>query len=69
MRSLGGSCPTVTFMVDIANVYATSSTEFAKGKCRDLANGSKVAIKGKLMSDLRVRADQIELQKSGNQND
>lgn len=64
VRSLSGSCPAVTFTADSASVYATASTDFAKGKCKHLSNGDNVTVKGQLMSDLRVRADTIEFKKS-----
>ena len=69
IRSLSGSCPAVTFMAGLANVYATASTEFAKRRCKDLSDGDNVTIKGQLMSDLRVRADKIEYRKNGSNDD
>ena len=59
VSSLIGVCPVIAFRVDDRTVYALPDTDFGKGECGDLRNGSDVDIKGVLMSDGRVRADKV----------
>lgn len=59
MEKLTGGCPAYVFELDGRVVYTTSSTEFQRGPCKNLKNGSEVEVRGTLMSDGRVRADRI----------
>ena len=61
VSSLIGFCPVIGFRVDGRTVYALPDTDFVKGQCGDLRNGTDVDIKGVLMSDGRVRADKVTL--------
>jgi hypothetical protein len=61
IESISGSCPNVTFVVGDKTVYTTSATRYDDGDCRDLARREKVKVKGTLMSDGRVRANEVEI--------
>jgi hypothetical protein len=54
-------CPIVAFRVDGREVFALPDTDFIKGDCTDLRNGTDVDIKGVLMSSGRVRAEKVTL--------
>jgi len=49
----------VTFALSDRNVFATSTTTFKGGSCRDLRDSAEVTVKGMLMSDDTVRAIEI----------
>ena len=51
----------IGFRADGRTVFALPGTDFVKGECGDLRNGTDVDIKGVLMSDGRVRADKVTL--------
>jgi hypothetical protein len=59
VRSLGGTCPNLTFIVAGRTIYTTSATEFSRGSCNKMRNGDPLEIGGTLMSDGRVRADRV----------
>ena len=59
--SISGSCPNVTFVLDDKTVYTTSATRYDDGNCRDLERREKVKVKGTLMSDGRIRANEVEI--------
>jgi hypothetical protein len=61
VESVSGSCPAIVFEIKNRTVFTTSRTEFDDGRCRDVRKGTKVKIKGMLMSDGKVRADEIEV--------
>jgi hypothetical protein len=61
VSGLGGACPVIVFTADRREVYALPGTNFNKGDCSDVRNGTDVAVKGVLMSDGRVRAEKITL--------
>jgi hypothetical protein len=58
-RNVSGTCPILTFTLDNRTVYTTSTTDFARGPCRDLKNNSDIEVRGWLMSDGRIRADRV----------
>ena len=60
MAALSGSCPAVAFQVRGQTVYTTPATQYDDVSCGTLRNGMVVEIEGMLMSDGRVRADQVE---------
>jgi hypothetical protein len=59
---VGGSCPNLTFFVlgSERRVFTTGDTNF-KGNCRNLENGTRVSVDGRLQSDGRVRATKVEI--------
>ena len=59
--SVSGSCPTLTFEVDGRTVYTTAKTKYDDGGCRDIERRTKVKVEGMLMSDGRIRADEVEV--------
>jgi hypothetical protein len=61
INDLAGSCPAVTFSVRGQSIYTTSETRYDDGRCQRLRNGRDVEIRGTLMSDGRVRADEVEI--------
>ena len=58
-----GSCPALTFRITGQPVWTTNATEFKKGPCKDISNGSEVKLEGRRMSDGTIRADEIELKR------
>jgi hypothetical protein len=63
VSAVSGSCPALTFAVEGTSVYTTSATTFSRGPCKDLKNDKKVTVNGWLMSDGRVRADEVTFDK------
>lgn len=61
MQNLSGSCPSLVFEVERKTVYTTPSTEYDDGRCKDVKKNKKIEIKGTLMSDGRVRANEVEV--------
>ena len=55
-----GSCPDVRFKLNGRTVDVDNRTKFKGGACRSLRNGTDVTVKGVLLSDGTVRAEQIE---------
>jgi hypothetical protein len=58
-----GVCPILAFSVDGRDVFTLPGTDFNKGECSDLKNGTEVDVTGVLMSDGLVRADKVTLKK------
>ncbi len=63
IESLSGTCPAVTFELQRQIVYTTTDTGFKKGPCKKLDSDSRLDVKGWLMTDGRVRADEVTLRK------
>jgi hypothetical protein len=61
--SVTGSCPALTFTLQGHTVYTTADTQFMKGPCKDIQKNAEVEVRGKLMSDDRVRADRVTFEK------
>jgi hypothetical protein len=61
VRDVSGSCPAIRFELQGRTVYTTSATEYDDGRCRDIERRERVQVTGMLMSDGRVRADEVEL--------
>ena len=63
-REVSGTCPNKTFRLENRTVYTTAQTEFERGNCGDLRNRVDFDyVRGVLMSDGRVRADQIRYER------
>jgi hypothetical protein len=60
IQQLEGSCPSRTFRVGQALVYTTPATRYDDVTCATLRNGMSVEVEGMLMSDGRIRADEVE---------
>ena len=60
-RDVTGSCPALTFELKGYVVYTTSSTQYDDGRCRDIERRRDLSLRGMLMSDGRVRADDVEI--------
>jgi BACON domain-containing protein/uncharacterized protein DUF5666/all-beta uncharacterized protein len=59
---VSGRCPQISFFVSGASVVVTDkSTEFRKGDCGDVHNGSVVEIDGVLQANLTVKANSVQL--------
>jgi hypothetical protein len=56
---LSGSCPTLSFRIEGRLVHTHSGTQFTNGACPSLRNGRGVTVKGTLMSDDTIRADEV----------
>lgn len=61
VAGVSGTCPSLTFTLEQYTVWTSGSTTFKKGPCRDVKNGADVNVEGFLMSDGKVRADEVEL--------
>jgi hypothetical protein len=61
IQQLAGTCPALTFRIGGQTlVYTTADTRYDDVTCGELRNGMSVEIEGTLMSDGRIRADEIE---------
>jgi hypothetical protein len=56
---VSGDCPSITFQLKGFAVYTTSQTDFRRTSCDRIDKGTDVHVDGMLMSDGRVRADQV----------
>jgi hypothetical protein len=63
VEALSGSCPALSFGLAGRSVWTSGETEFKKGPCRDIENGTEIDLEGRLMSDGRVRAEKIEIKR------
>ena len=62
VSSLSGSCPTISFRVDDRAVSADDDSKIRGGNCRDIRNGTEVEVKGMLLTDGTVRAQEIRIE-------
>ena len=58
---LGGSCPSLSFIVRGQSVVTDGSTDFKKGNCSDIRNGVGVKVKGERRGSGPIRAEKIEI--------
>jgi hypothetical protein len=56
---VSGTCPNIVFQVKDRTVYTTSLTIYKKTSCADIDKGTDLDVSGMVMSDERVRADQV----------
>ncbi len=59
-------CPNVTFIAAGRLVVANGSTEYRKGRCRDLSFGDRVKVRGTATPGSPVTADRIEFKDDNN---
>jgi hypothetical protein len=69
VSGVAGSCPIVTFTLEGRSVYTTATTAFQRGPCRDLRNGTRIEMRGFVMSDNRVRADVVRFEDDDDNDD
>ena len=60
ISGLGGTCPSVSFIVGMARVFASPATSFKDGACTVLKNGSSVEVQGRRSADGSIAATEIE---------
>ena len=60
VSNLSGSCPALQFILNGRVVKTNSDTKFKDGKCKSIGNGTRVEVKGVLMSDGTVRAERVD---------
>jgi hypothetical protein len=58
---LSGSCPNLSMRVSGTPVVTDRSTAYKGGSCRDLRNGTRVAVKGKRSVDGPILAQRVEI--------
>jgi hypothetical protein len=58
---VSGTCPTITFVLKNETFYTTSSTVIKKGPCKDIKREAEISVDGWLMSDGRIRCDEITI--------
>lgn len=56
---VSGTCPAITFQMKDRSIYTTSLTAFKKTTCDRIDKGTELDVSGMLMSDGRVRADEV----------
>ena len=56
IRDLGGSCPSITFVIDKHHVSTNGDTKFEGKACGDLQNGDPVKVRGVVQDDRSVLA-------------
>ena len=61
ISNLGGACPALTFDVHGVTVTTDANTKFEDGSCTDLADGTKVEVKGTVQSDGSHLATKVEV--------
>jgi hypothetical protein len=54
-----GTCPALTFTVNSTRVSTNASTQFLKGTCGQLKNGTKVEVEGARLSDGSITAAKV----------
>jgi hypothetical protein len=59
VSGLGGTCPALTFTVNSTRVSTNASTQFLKGTCGQLKNGTKVEVEGARLSDGSITAAKV----------
>ena len=59
VSGLGGTCPALTFTVHSTRVSTNASTQFLKGTCGQLKNGTKVEVEGARLSDGSITAAKV----------
>jgi hypothetical protein len=60
ISSLQGSCPSLTFVVDSRTVRTTSATQYLRGSCNALANGTDVTAEGVVETDDSITATSVD---------
>ena len=63
VSGLGGTCPSLTFTVQSTRVSTNASTQFVKGTCGQLTNGTKVEVDGTRQSDGSITAAKVQVDK------
>ncbi len=63
-----GSCPNLTFVVEFRRVFTNGDTNF-RDACRDIRNGTRVSIDGRLQADGRVRATRVVIDDDDDEDD
>jgi cyanate lyase len=56
VSGISGTCPTSTFTLSGRTVKTTAATEYAKGSCSDIKNGTRLDLKGLKQPDGSVTA-------------
>jgi hypothetical protein len=59
IQSVAGTCPAISFTLEGRRVVTSGDTEFSKGECRELREGTEVVVDGVLTQDGRVRGDRV----------
>ena len=61
VATLGGTCPTLAFIVQGTRVTTTASTTFEGVTCANLKNGAKVKVVGQRASDGTIAATRVQI--------
>jgi len=61
VQSLSGTCPNLLFTLEGLPVFTTAATKFKHGECRDVESNERVKLKGLKLSDGRVEATELEV--------
>jgi hypothetical protein len=61
-----GTCPALTFTLSNHVVRTSASTAFAAGPCKDVKNGTQIAVHGVVQADGSVNASNVTFDKGGN---
>jgi plastocyanin len=59
ISNLSGACPSWRFRLEGQDVYTINTTDYSRGSCTAMRNGTDIEVTGWLMSDNTVRADRI----------
>jgi hypothetical protein len=60
---LNGTCPSLIFTVHSTRVSTNASTQFLKGTCGQLKNGTNVEVDGARQSDGSIAAGKVQVGK------
>ncbi len=61
VSAFGGSCPTVTFLLERKTIKTSATTSYADGTCASLKNDGKVTVVGATQSDGSVVATSVKI--------
>jgi hypothetical protein len=60
ISSLQGTCPSLTFVVDSRTVRTTSATQYLRGSCNALGDGTHVTAEGVVEPDDSITATSLD---------
>ncbi len=63
VSGLRGGCPTLNVTVHSTHVSTSAATEFTKGTCAQVTNGTNVEVKGTRQTDGSIKATRVQLEK------
>ena len=66
---LQGRCPDLRFAISLVGVRTNRDTDFRKGKCDDIRNGTRLNVTGVVQQDFSVLATKAEIRDNDDDDD